>query len=158
MGRGEALSSKQDRMAVLPVVTDEGTLQNGTVGGTVGQSVLFLSGPLINGNIRSSLQQVNVIHSLTQNSQSHLCFPNLGFVSAGYLTRVHSIIVTSDFGESQIATTIHSQTVSIRRCGRNAALRNQHGSIQTPHSADGFQDRLSGWSQKRFFLVLSVLI
>lgn len=39
MGRGEALSSKQDRVAVLPVVTDEGTLQNGTDGGTVGQNV-----------------------------------------------------------------------------------------------------------------------
>lgn len=39
VGRGEALSSVQYRMAVLPVVTDEGTLQNGTDGGTVGQNV-----------------------------------------------------------------------------------------------------------------------
>lgn len=44
-GGGEPSLSKQDRMALLPVVTEVGTRHTGADGGTVGHNIQFSSGP-----------------------------------------------------------------------------------------------------------------
>lgn len=101
VGGGDALPSKQDRRAAVPVVTVAGTLQTGGDGGTVGhngfQTVYQCT---VEHSIHYSTESIYIKNILTQNSHLHTDFSIL--LVARHFTVIPSSIMAGHFGESQI--------------------------------------------------------